>query len=521
MKYNKSLLIFKYIGVFFITFSLTLIFNIIDNDISFDPIWNFAAINKITNGFIPYKDFNLLQMPFYYFLGSAFLKLFSNNFLGFYFFNGILMGCLGTLSYILLDKYIDNRFIKAGIFMSILFCYFMMYRAEYNTLSMVFVLMLMFLETKRVENENYGIYFFIGLVLAFIVFTKQNIGIVTVLFYIMYIWVVNKLYNSNYEYKTKNNLSYKRINFFLGGFLSVSIVFCIYLLITNSFFQFFDYCILGIFDFGEKNVFFNLFIWQSYIVFFTIITDFFTFFTHKDRNFLLYGLFNMISLFYIFPIMNEYHWYMALFFSLINLGYIFQWFYDRIAFEKVKLIFNWSIYLLPMIILFCSTYFYIKDIVLDFKINDVKPGFEIYYGSNVPYQYYEEHYELIDYINKKRYEGFAPYIISCDANEYTVVTKENHGKFDFLLKGNLGLNGERKVIEELKNIEKPIFLKNEVEFPQESEEVKKYVLTNYKREGKIGKYYIYTEYDDDEKKIDYYREDINNSILELKNYISD
>ena len=176
---------------------------------------------------------------------------------------------------------------------------------------------------------------------------------------------------------------------------------------------------------------------------------------------------------------------------------------------------------MPMIILFCSTYFYIKDIVLDFKINDVKPGFEIYYGSNVPYQYYEEHYELIDYINKKRYEGFAPYIISCDANEYTVVTKENHGKFDFLLKGNLGLNGERKVIEELKNIEKPIFLKNEVEFPQESEEVKKYVLTNYKREGKIGKYYIYTEYDDDEKKIDYYREDINNSILELKNYISD
>ena len=72
---TKDLLLF--ILLFVLTFSI-----IIKRNVSnYDELWNYSFAQNIKNGLIPYKDFNMIQMPLLPIINGLVLKLTLDNLL--------------------------------------------------------------------------------------------------------------------------------------------------------------------------------------------------------------------------------------------------------------------------------------------------------------------------------------------------------------------------------------------------------------------------------------------------------
>ena len=70
----------------------------------------------------------------------------------------------------------------------------------------------------------------------------------------------------------------------------------------------------------------------------------------------------------------------------------------------------------------------------------------------------------------------------------------NNGEFDLAFVGNLGYDGENKLIDKIKELENTeilIFTDEEDCFWQESKKVREYIMENMKRKGEILEYTIY------------------------------
>ena len=102
----------------------------------------------------------------------------------------------------------------------------------YNFLLLFGLILLIYLE--KANANDYLIGFIIGLCFL----TKQTVGFALALPSFYYLF---------------RNKDYKKVFKRAGAFLSINIVFVIYLLITKSFGQFIDFCFLGMFDFTKQN----------------------------------------------------------------------------------------------------------------------------------------------------------------------------------------------------------------------------------------------------------------------------
>lgn len=74
-KNNTIKIIVLAISLIFYNLSIVLIRELKD----LDEIWNFNFANNIANGLIPYKDFNMVTMPFLPMIISVFLKIFGQE----------------------------------------------------------------------------------------------------------------------------------------------------------------------------------------------------------------------------------------------------------------------------------------------------------------------------------------------------------------------------------------------------------------------------------------------------------
>ncbi|MCR5186949.1 MAG: hypothetical protein K6D97_07545 [Clostridia bacterium] len=84
--------------ILFIMFVLIISFYVFDRGINdFDELWNFNFALNVSNGLVPYRDFNILQTPLMPFISGLFLILFGKELL--------IMRALGVILYqIILEK---------------------------------------------------------------------------------------------------------------------------------------------------------------------------------------------------------------------------------------------------------------------------------------------------------------------------------------------------------------------------------------------------------------------------------
>ena len=237
-----------------------------------DEIWVYGFSHNIAKGMVIYRDFNVLQMPLYFFISSFFLRIFGDYIISIHIFDCLL------ISFLFLMMYRKLKW-KTVLVLSILFIGY----SGYNLLSLFLFMCILFCIDRKIDDD-----FLIGIVIGLIFITKQNLGIV--LFF-------------PYFYYSKKKL--RSIFFFLLPFLIVGF----YFFVTSSFGSFLDYVFGSILDFDQHNkkilLFFGLIeVLVICHLIYLILKDHF-----RDKRLLYVLAFQVLA----YPICDDGHLFLALY----------------------------------------------------------------------------------------------------------------------------------------------------------------------------------------------------------------
>lgn len=214
---------FELSTIFLITFLITFKFSLLTGD----EVWIYGFSYNIAKGLIPYRDFNMIVTPLYPLLQGLILFIFGKNIIIYHLFNAII--CTGIF-YELKRLYSKVYYIIYLLLLGFTFQYSNLLPG-YNLFILFLLLLILYLEQKDKVND-----FLIGLLLGLIFITKQNMGILLFL-------------------PTLTLFNWKKITKRIFGFAIPIFLLILYLLFTNSFLEFIDYTVLGLFDFKQNLVF--------------------------------------------------------------------------------------------------------------------------------------------------------------------------------------------------------------------------------------------------------------------------
>ena len=371
--------------IIFIYTGILITYSNADNDL----IWNYGFSYNFANHLLMYKDYNMVITPLYPFLGGILMRILGNNFLIFNLYNTI----LSTILYYYLYKKYPHTFIPSIILISFIL------RPSYNFLVLFLVLILL-----NIKEEKD---FFIGFILGLLFLTKQSF----ILLILPSIYLI-----------TKPKRLFKRI----GAFFLPCLFFLIYFILTNTFLDFFNYTFLGLFSFSSKNSFFNL---GTIFILSLIIYLFLYYLKTKDFKVLYLITYQIMA----YPIFNTMH-------IILSIIPVIIYFLDKLV-KKKKYNLNYLRYFnyFASILLICP----LLSIPLQYFNKDLVEGENALEYKDISRSYL---------VNKDLFLKEVPnlnntYFLMYDAYIYKYLLNNPITSYDLLLNGNLGYNGEERVID--------------------------------------------------------------------------
>jgi len=450
MKKNKFRIVIELLIMFF----LSLLVNLLNTPLNMDEIWNYGFAYNIATGLIPYKDFNMVVTPLFPLLGSIFLVIFGKNFLVYHIFGTLVC----TIIYYLMDKVISiGKYIAFALLLFVAL-------PNYSLFCVLLLYLLMLMEDKK-SND-----YLIGVVLGLTFLTKQNIGVMLCI-------------------PTLFTKDIKKILKRIIGFLIPNIIFVIYLLKSNTLFEFIDYCFLGLSSFAKENYVIK----YQYLTIISIICLINKYRKNKDIKIIYILFFQTLA----YPIFDVYHTFIPL---VPTIGY----FVNEIKIVKFKEEhINKFIKTLPKIFFCTFEIFILINCIITIYNKKSTSNIELFPNEIDIFKY-----RALDiYVTKdlnivseylKDHKEEKVYIIDMDAYLYKLEAKLQLTKYDLLNDGNLGKNGAHKIIQDFEQIcskNKCIYLINEKKIftdrVQTNDEIVKYVINNYNKTGNISIFSIY------------------------------
>lgn len=371
--------------IIFIYTGILITYSNADNDL----IWNYGFSYNFANHLLMYKDYNMVITPLYPFLGGILMRILGNNFLIFNLYNTI----LSTILYYYLYKKYPHTFIPSIILISFIL------RPSYNFLVLFLVLILL-----NIKEEKD---FFIGFILGLLFLTKQSF----ILLILPSIYLI-----------TKPKRLFKRI----GAFFLPCLFFLIYFILTNTFLDFLNYTFLGLFSFSSKNSFFNI---GTIFILSLIIYLFLYYLKTKDIKVLYLITYQIMA----YPIFNTMH-------IILSIIPVIIYFLDKLV-KKKKYNLNYLRYFnyFVSILLICP----LLSIPLQYLNKDLVEGENALEYKDISRSYL---------VNKDLFLKEVPnlnntYFLMYDAYIYKYLLNNPITSYDLLLNGNLGYNGEERVID--------------------------------------------------------------------------
>ena len=371
--------------IIFIYTGILITYSNADNDL----IWNYGFSYNFANHLLMYKDYNMVITPLYPFIGGILMRILGNNFLIFNLYNTI----LSTILYYYLYKKYPHTFIPSIILISFIL------RPSYNFLVLFVVLILL-----NIKEEKD---FFIGFILGLLFLTKQSF----ILLILPSIYLI-----------TKPKRLFKRI----GAFFLPCLFFLIYFILTNTFLDFLNYTFLGLFSFSSKNSFFNL---GTIFILSLIIYLFLYYLKTKDIKVLYLITYQIMA----YPIFNTMH-------IILSIIPVIIYFLDKLV-KKKKYNLNYLRYFnyFVSILLICP----LLSIPLQYFNKDLVEGENALEYKDISRSYL---------VNKDLFLKEVPnlnntYFLMYDAYIYKYLLNNPITSYDLLLNGNLGYNGEERVID--------------------------------------------------------------------------
>lgn len=427
----------KYFISFFIVFFLTFIIAYVNSTFDCDDIWLFGFTSNLSNGLMIYRDFNVVTTPLYYFIGVIFLNLFGNSLIYLDVFNALIITLIVFLAFRIIKW-------KAVIIWLFLLCF---HPNGYNLFSLFFLfIVILFI------NNNDDSLFKVGLVLGLLFINKQNIGLLLFIPYLIY---------SNNKVKS------------LLIFIFPMVLLSIYLILNNAFYEFIDYCFLGLFDFASKNSYLSVSVLIVEIIF--LIYLFRVWWKDKFKNKEVFYI--IMFQFALFPLANEPHFYCV----FVPVLYLF-----------LKRSNNFYV----LFAVFCFCFYCCIDWCCS-KNNELYLKNDIFYLKN-PGEFPSQLEKLNNYIGNVDYYYFSGY----HGYMYKLYYDVSINDYDLLLNGNVGYMGVNKRLEEINQIcneEVCLFIlddySNLMLNPQsQSYKFYNYVVKNYNQVTSYDIFDIYTNY---------------------------
>lgn len=427
-KINKILL---FVGLIIFFFVINY-FNVINIDL----IWNYGFCFNFAKGMTMYKDYNMVITPFYPFLIGGLMKLLGNNMIIFYILNSMIPASIMML----ILKISKKAFIPCMLLLSFVSV------PNYNLLCILLLFILIYLEKKDAND------YLIGLVLGITFLTKINVGVLVSLPTIYYLFK-----------------DYKKVIKRVIGFLIPNLICITIFYFNNSLYDYINYCFLGLFDFARENIKIT-----PLIVLPIIITSYLIkkYLESKDITILYILLYQLIS----YPIFNAIH---IMYASIPFIYYIMENLEGSLNTKYEK---NCKL-LIP--ILLCP----ILGVILSAFTHE-----HIYVSNTFKNRYVDKELYTdamdIDSIFKGKYDNVYFVMYSAYLNKFILNLDIN--KYDLLMQGNLGYDGENRIINEFQNMHEIYFVIYEnYREEQTSELIYNYVKNNTTKIKIKGKYGIY------------------------------
>lgn len=423
---------------------------------SADQMYNYGFSYAVSIGEVPYRDFNMIIPPVGAFVYAIPFLLFGHSLIVFNLYQSLLL-CI--LFYFLFKLFKEKTWLLLIVlvltipipFIHVLF-------QGYNFLLIFEFVILMYLEKEK-KND-----YFVGFLLGIFVLTKQTVGVLMCIPSILYLF-------RNYK-KT-----FKR---FLGLLIPFS-VFLIYLLVTDSFVQFWDMCLFGMLDFTSKNSGFSriflgfnfyLFVLEIIFLFILIIKN------KKNKDIIIKLVYLFLFSSIAVPLFDYIHVsYFSFVFSFI--------FIDKINFKNEKIGINAFFFSFTFAVVW-FLFFYNFKLPNMVKLNN--------YGWGI--------------MSRKEYNEIDSAVRFIEKNNNTIIMADNSylirfasdgklGYYDLLNYGNHGYNGTEKLCRMLSKEKNKFILVNMDDYEnarsrqQTNKEVMKYVIDNYEKVGEFDNYDVY------------------------------
>lgn len=497
-KIVKYILLFSF-SLIFLTFTQLLFFG---NRL--DYFWNYNNSLQITNGLLPYQDINIITTPLFHFIVSFFLFIFGKNIIVY----AIVLSILDILfifictkiTYLLVNKKDGDISIPVFFIYTILFYSFYF---EYNFLSCLFVLLIIYIELKNKKTDK-RISFLIGLFAGFSLLSKQTVGLFAILFVIAKPFIFKE---------NKKNILYRLIG------ISLPIVsFITYLLLSNTLDSFISYCIVGLKEFNNALSLFEIMkinntLSYSIISVILYIVSFITLLYYckkffdkkfsKDKKIVFY--YSIICFSVAYPIRDMHHIYPG-FLSILPL--IIVIFNKRITdyFKSINknyyILLKRCAYLFIILIPIVTVNIYIGTWNKgDYdRLVALKDNYNSINGMFVKSELKSQIDEVIDYEKEMSLKGYKTIHLNREAVIYHLSLDVYYKDFDLFMRGNFGENGEQRLINEINELEKTVFIidlydyyTKDQKYNQIPFDIIEYVMKNFKIVGQINRYTVYSK----------------------------
>lgn len=492
-KNNKEMLlkmIFMIISLLLYNSSILLIKELTD----LDELWNFNFANNMANGLVPYKDFNMIQMPLLPMIASIFLKIFGQEVMVMRFLAVCLMSYIEITIFLILDKLKIKDCIKYLILIFICYIITPYMAIDYNYMIIAILLTIVYIEiNKYLKNEKILIYnlkidFTIGLLAGLCFTCKQSTGMCIILVAVFYKCL---------EISNKTDLiEFIKIAFTrgIGALIPIAIV-LVFLIINKAFSDFMSYCILGIKTFSNYIPYINLIKNSevcikilSVLIPIVIIIALSLYIKKKKKILFILSVYTIASMIVIYPIADNIHFLIGIFPSFIVLAYFIDVLINKILIkENIKEFLGSFFKIATLLISIVSILYSINIYVKSGKNYELKHFKYIVMSEN----YIKSIKNVGDYINLSQKKV---YILDATAALYMIPIDRYNKDYDMFLKGNLGKDGEEGQIEKIEDEENAKFLIMNSKYRrnwQNPEKVRIYIINNKEKTGEIGNFEIY------------------------------
>lgn len=460
-----------------------------------DEVWNYNFSRNIVEGRLPYKDFNIIQMPGLFLITAVFLKI-ANELIVTRILGIILCSAIMFATYKIFNNFKIDKSISGFLTLGITFIFLNYFYLDYNFLNLFIILLLMLLEYKNLDNDTKKYNILAGILAGCSFLIKQTTGA-----FIIFAFLLFKILEIDKSNKSQKG---KTLIYRIGGIIIPIILFMIYLTINNIWKDFIDYTILGIFTFGNKISYASLLTNDKlYIRALSILMPAYfvgmiiTCLWKKNKKLLLLLIYGLAAFIVVYPISDVMHFLIGALPGIIGLiciiSIILNHYIIEIKENLRKLIIN------VLTVLFYGTMIAIILIEGRNFINIIKSNYnytELKHFKYIPVsENFKNYIEKIDsFIIDSEKNGKEIYILDATSCMYMIPINRYTKNYDLFLKGNLGSGGEQAQIESLKDLDNAYILilsnANERNW-QTPTSVMEYIESNLKKFGSIGSFDVY------------------------------